>query len=332
MQFLPPLWEAAGEEYLLKQSILGITAALMASIGEASSKYHPMVVPLLHGSVQPESPSRVYLLEDAIDLWLKLVDHAPSSSPELTSLAVYLFPLFTLAGSTLEVALEITGSYITLIPNEILASAPDLLNALQPLLGNMKPREEYHVTTLVELLIRIALLTNGTPALERLTSALQSSHVLYTILSSLQSNYEAGQTTGPNSIPLTLDTLVEIDYLSILARLAIASPQLCVSAITAISPSLGEHFDTTIKWLLTEWFGHLDNIGNPNRKKLSVLALTTLFTTAEPWILSRMQELMSVWTETIIELTDEGTGKDSMLIVHREFAPTPGEVRERRFP
>ena len=331
MESLPPLWDAAGEEYLFKQSILAIIAALMTSLKASSTKYHPMMIPLIRTSVEPESPTRVYLLEDALDLWSKILDQTSTPSPELTSLAVYLFPMYTVASDTLRVALEITESYITLIPHEILSSAPDLLSAFQPLLGTLKPRDTYHVTTLIELLIRVSLLTNGLSSLETLTSALLSSNTLYTMLSALQAAHEAHQTTGPNSIPSPLDSLVETDYLCILARLAAASPQLFISAITATSPSLGEHFPTTIKWLLEEWFAHIDNIGHPDRKKLSVLALTSLFSTAEPWILVHLQQLMSVWTETITELIDEETGSDTMVYWNVDDGKVEGEsAKEER--
>jgi len=331
---LPPLWDNACEEYLLKQSILGIIAALMTSLQSSSSKYHSLIIPLIRTSIEPTSPTRVYLLEDALDLWSTLLDQTPSPSPELTSLAPLLFPLFSSANETLRTALSITESYILLIPTEILSSAPSLLSALHPLLHSLKPRDTYHLTTLLELLIRLAILTAGAPALQSLTSALLSTHTLHTLLSALQLAHEAHQTTGPNRLPSPLDPLVETDYLNILARLAVTSPQLFIHALTAVAPSLGERFDTTIAWLLTEWLAHMDNIGHPDRRKLHVLALTALFTTAQPWILRRLQELMSLWTDVISELVDEETGRDTMTMWEdaegRKEGETAKEERMRR--
>ena len=331
MAYLALYWNTAGEEYLFKQSVLAIITTLVTSMGGSSSKYNSMIIPLIRDSIKLDSPTRVYMLEDATDLWSKVLDQNSSPSPELTSLASeHLFHMFTVASETLRVALEITESYITLIPHEILASAVPLLSALSPLLGGLKPRDTYHVTNLIELLIRVALLTGGTTALQNLTSALLSSNILYIMLSSLQSAYEAHQTTGPNSIPSPMDPLVEIDYLSILARLAIASPQLFISAVTAVCPLLGdgggEPFQTTIEWLLSEWISYIDNMGHPERKKLSALALTSLFTTAEPWILSRLQELMSIWTEIITELIDENSGLDTMVFQDVNAGKIAGET------
>lgn len=331
MAYLALYWNTAGEEYLFKQSILAIITTLVTSMGRSSAKYNSMIIPLIRDSIKPDSPTRVYMLEDATDLWSKVLDQTSSPSFELTSLASeHLFPMFTIASETLRVALEITESYTTLIPHEILASAVPLLSAFRPLLGGLKPRDTYHVTNLIELLIRVALLTDGITALQNFTSALLSSNILYTILSSLQSAYEAHQTTGPNSTPSPIDPLVEIDYLSILARLAVASPQLFISAVAAVCPLLGdgggEPFQTTIEWLLSEWISYIDNMGHPDRKKLSALALISLFTTAEPWILNRLQELMSIWTETITELIDEDSGQDTMIFHDINAAKFAGET------
>lgn len=312
---LPPLWDAALEEYLLKQSILAIISALMASLQSSSSNYHPLIIPLIRTSVEPDSPTRVYLLDEALDLWSTLLDQAPYPSQALTSLAPLLFPLFTSASETLRTALSLTESYILLIPTEILSSTPALLFALHPLLTSLKPRDTYHVTTLLELLIRLA--APDPQAIQSVTSAFLETHTMYTILSSLQSAHEAHQTTGPNRITSPLDPIVETDYLSILARLALASPELFTEALTAVAPTLGERFDTTIAWLLAEWLGHMDNIGHPDRRKLHILSLTALFTTAQPWILRHLQSLMSLWTDIITELIDEDTGRDTMVFWDR---------------
>ncbi|KAL8831886.1 MAG: hypothetical protein Q9191_000599 [Dirinaria sp. TL-2023a] len=334
IQMLPPLWDAASEEYLLKQSILAILAALMTSLQSSSSKYHPLIIPLIHDSVEPTASTRVYLLEDALDLWSTLLDQTPSPSPELASLAPLLLPLYSTASETLRTALSLTESYILLIPSEILSSSTALLSALHPLLTSLKPRDTCHVTTLLELLIRLAVLTGGEPSIRSLTSAFLSTNILHTLLSSLQAAYEAHQTTGPNHTASPLDPIVEIDYLSILARLAVAGPALFLEALTAVAPTLGERFDTTINWLLTEWFSHLDNIGHPDRKKLHVLALTALYSLAAPWILSRLQELMTAWTDIVTELIDEESGNDTMVIWDIESmkgeAETAKEERSRR--
>lgn len=294
-----------------------------------------MILPLIRSSIEPTSDTRVYLLEDALDLWSTILAQTPSpASQEVIFLAQYLFPMFEVASDTLRKALEITESYILLIPAEILSSSARLITPLASLLGNLKREANGIITHLIELLIRTALITGGIPAVTDLTAPLLSTHLFTTILTALQDAYSAHQTTGPNRAQSSIDGIVETDYLSVLARLAIINPALFVSAITTTAHSLGERFETTITWLLTEWLSHFDNIGHPEKKKLSCLALTALLETNQFWILSRLQELMGIWTDVITELVDQDTGNDSLIYWNAEAlkiegAEAPEDARRR---
>lgn len=314
MSLLPPLWDQAGEEYLVKQTILSILTALVTSMKEDSRRFHPLILPLIQSSIEPTSETRFYLLEDALELWSTILTQTPSPAhPQITSLADNLFPMYDVASDTLRKALEITESYILLIPAEILFSASRLITPLATILGKLKREANGIITHLIELLIRQASIIGGTETVTQLTSILIDTHFLTTILTALQDCHTSHQTTGPNRLSPSIDGIVETDYLSVLARLAIISPNLFVSAITATARNLGETFDTAIAWLLTEWFSHFDNIAHPTTKKLHCLALTALLATNEPWILSHLQSLMSIWTEVITELIDASTGADSLV-------------------
>jgi len=52
---LPPLWAQAGEEYLLKQSILTIFIKLIESTGAESRQFHSVVIPLIKMTLEPNS-------------------------------------------------------------------------------------------------------------------------------------------------------------------------------------------------------------------------------------------------------------------------------------
>ena len=307
MSLLPPLWDQAGEEQLMKQSILGILSALATSMQAESRRYHKLIFPLIQSSVEPSSESRVYLLEDALDLWSTLLNQTPSpASSEIVSLVQYLFPMFEVASETLRKALEITELYIYLIPAEFLANVALIFNRFGLLLGSVKPEASGTVTSLVELLLRSADRFGGGSAIENLTQSMMSSNLLSTLLLSLHEAYLAHQTTGPNRVKASIDGVIETDYLNICARLAVISPSLLVSALNATvaspTPNGNQTSEQPIEWLLTEWFSHMDNIGHPAHKKLSCLALTSFLETGQPWILSRLQSLMTIWTDVVTEL------------------------------
>ena len=291
----------------MKQSILGILSALATSMQAESRKYHPLIIPLIQSSIEPNSHSRVYLLEDALELWSTVLAQTPSPpSSELVSLVQYLFPMFEVGSETLRKALEITEFFIHLVPSEFLASAALIFNPFASLLGTVKPEASGTVTSLVELLIRSADRLGGVSAVGDLTQSMVSSNLVSTLLSGLHNAYLAHQTTGPNRMRPSIDGIVETDYLNILARLAIASPSLLLSALevtlqnSEMDGSNNQH--RVHEWLLTEWFSHMDNIGHPAHKKLNCLALTSFLSTGQPFILSHLQSLMTVWTDVITEV------------------------------
>ncbi len=71
-----------------------------------------------------------------------------------------------------------------------------------------------------------------------------------------------------------------------------------------------------MKWLLEEWFSHFENIGDPSRRKLMCLALTKLLSTSQPFILSSLQSLMTLWTDMVTEIREEGGAWDSDTLVY----------------
>ena len=335
ISLLPPLWAQAGEEYLMKQSVLGILSALVTSMMGDSQKYHPLIISLVSSSVDVASNTRVYLLEDALDLWSNILVETPTpASLEIINLAQHLFPLYDSASENLRKALEITELYIFLIPQHFLSESSRLLGPFASLLDTTKREAAGLVINLVELLIRSADSLGGLEAIAHLTTSMISTNFLPTILKGLKTAYSAHQTTGPNHVSSSIDGVVETDYLSFLSRLALASPSLFVSALAAAMPSAS--FDEIISWLLTEWFSHFDNISYPEKKKLSCLALTALLETNEPWILSRLQELMTVWTDSIIDLVEADDGGTDCLVYRNEellkgdWRESPADERRRK--
>ena len=344
ISLLPPLWEGAGEEYLLKQTILGILSSLCASMQADSRRYHPLIIPLIQSSIEPSSETRVYLLEEALDLWTIVLTQTPSDHilPELLRLVQYIFPLFEVASENLRKALEITGLYVHLIPSEMTSNAISILNPLVAILGNLKRDASGMVTDLAELMIRSA---ESLGKIHELIQGLIMSQLLCVILSGLDDAYQANLTTGPSKRHAKIDGVVETDYLNVLARLAIKDPRLFISAVDATSyegqiqsvAQVSEKMDR----LLTEWIDHLDMMSQPTDKKLNVLALTSLLETGQPWILNRLQSLMSEWTSAVTDLVIDTSldpnvvdNRDSLVyndpeVLKSEGAEAPADERRR---
>ena len=267
-----------------------------------SQRYHQILVPLIKSSIDTSSELRLsYLSEDGLELLSIVLMQTPSEavSPDLISLVQYVLPLVDIRSG--KKTLDIIELYIYLIPTEILSNVAIVLAPLVSLLRSARREGTGTATSLVEILIRQADSLGGIPAVSDLTLSLISSSWLSVTLSGLHDAFLAHQTSGPNRTISSIDGVVETDYLNVLARLAVASPSLFISALDTTKygdDKPQETLSQKLDWLLTEWFSHIDSIGHPVHKKLHCLALTSLLETGQPWILGRLQSLMTVVSET----------------------------------
>ncbi|PYI06330.1 importin 11 [Aspergillus sclerotiicarbonarius CBS 121057] len=316
LSLLPPLWESSGEEHLMKQAILTLLSSLIHSLKQESIRYHSLILPLIQNSVEPGSETLIYLLDEALDLWSAILMQTPApASPEILSLIPALFPIFEAATDSVPQALQIVESYILLAPQEVLSDRIrfQLLVSFETLLKLTTKQRLGVVPRLVELMLRGAESVDGGSenTYNVITRSLLDSSFLSALLEGLHSAHEASQTTGPNRKQTSVYGVVETDYFSVLARLALAYPKIFTSAVSAATNTPEEQ---VLSWLLTEWFLHYDNIGSTTQKKLHALALTQLLTLNGPdsqppaYLLSNLQSYLTMWTDIVTELADGAEG------------------------
>lgn len=335
ISLLPSLWDQSGSEHLMKQAILAILARLFISMKATGVQYHGLALPIIKRAVQPGAEEAVYLLDDALDLWHSVLKETPTPvspsdlNPDLISMLEYIIPTLELGSEALRKALEITESYLLLAPQVVISSPfiDQLLMALASLLGNLKPDASGFVTDVVEEMVNQSHILGGEEGVQELTSTLLGpSEFFARIVRGLKTSWEAHQTTGPKAVHTMIQGMVETDYFSLLARIAYVSPETLVHAILAISEDgpqpvasissqVDMDLDRGMKWLLDEWFSHTEDVSDPGRRKLMAMALTRLLDLHQSFILVRLQNLMSMWTDVITELTDanEERGVDSLV-------------------
>lgn len=315
----------------MKQAILTLLSALIDALKQDSVKYHSLVLPLIRSSVEPGSvsitslyrgmgyilmrctkESLLYLLEEALGLWSSIMTQTTApASPEVLSLLPTLFPMFVDATDSVPQALQIAESYIILAPQEVLNDRIRLpmLSSFETLLRSTTRQRLGTVPRLVELMIRAAETVDGGSenTYNVISQSLIDSAFLTSLLEGLHSAHEASQTTGPTRKTTQVYGVVETDYLSVLARLALANPKILASAVATTT---GTSEEQAMSWILTEWFSHYDNIGSVNQKKLHALSLTQLLALNGPdaqpplYILNHLQSYLTVWTDIVTELAD----------------------------
>lgn len=330
INLLPPLWDQSGEEHLMKQAILTILARLVNAMKAASVPFHSLVLPIIKGAIEPESETRLYLLDDAMDLWASILLQTPApASPELLSLAPYLLSVFELDSENLRKGLEICQSYFLLGPTEMLSDSmrKPLIAALSSLIEGLKPDASGLVNNLIEIIIRAAEGIGGEDAVRTVIGDLVDSGYLSKQLNGLRGSWVAHCTTGPRAMAPAVDGIVETDYLSVLARIIMGSIPVFLQAVQASAPAIDgdSSLESTMKWLLEEWFSHFDNIGDPSHRKLMTMALTKLLSHPQPFILSQLQLLMNMWTDLVAELRDENEdpSADSLVFSSQDQFTSP---------
>lgn len=343
ISLLPRLWDESGSEHLMKQAILAILTRLFVSMKATGVQYHSLALPIIKRAVEPGAEEAVYLLDDALDLWESIVKETPTPTSvselnsDLISIMEYVIPTLELGSEALRKALEITESYLLLAPSIVISSPflEKLLRALSDLLGNLKPNASGLVTNVIEQIIKHSYIFGGEDAVRNLMRTLASSEIWQRVVGSLKTSWEAHQTTGPKSIHTTIQGIVETDYFSLLAWITYITPQTLVEGILAVNegtaPSSvqdqgGTEIDRRMHWLLDEWFSHTEDISDPSRRKLMAMALTRLLDVHQPFILSRLQNLMSMWTDVITELTEGNDDKSVDCLVYSAHGATGNGV------
>ncbi|KHJ33542.1 putative importin-beta domain-containing protein [Erysiphe necator] len=305
ISMLASFWELAEEEYLLKQSIFSTLSTIVVSLQSASDRYYSLIIPLIANSISLTQNSKDHLLEDALDLWANVLETTSSTvSPEILSLADAILPLLEIGSDELRNILKVLEIYCILAPQHMLSDKDRRIRTLSYLssfLGTSKREFIGLVTTIVEILIRAAEKLGGSEGVLLITQDLHSSGFLVEVFASLRDAWEAHQSSGPEKRYPKLDDAVETDYFTIIARLAVADPNVFANMLTSMGT-----IDETWSWLSTEWFHHFDCMTNMERRKLSCIALTRMLELPSPVLdinLAKLQDFFTIWTQTISELT-----------------------------
>lgn len=242
---------------------------------------------------------------------------SPDSS-DIMSLAPYFFHVFELGAEALMPSLRIAESYVLLAPSFMLGNdmRQRLLASFSVLLKSAKNHPTRAMTQISEILIRSAEALGGEQAIQILVSDMIQTGFLEHILKGINGSWKSYQTTGPKRESPPIDRIVELDYFMILGRLALANPLIFYKSVRSIFSETGNrenhisnqdfdnNNDNDVNWLLEEWFESFDSVSEPKRRKLTCLALTNLLQLGRPWIFSKLQDLMTIWTDVASELKE----------------------------
>ncbi|KAJ2920088.1 hypothetical protein MD484_g369, partial [Candolleomyces efflorescens] len=286
---IPRLWTAAGEDWLLKGTMLVTVTKLVEAAKDRSSALENITVPLIQESLSPGVMTN--LDEDGLVLWLAAIRNAPAGgnrtgSPSLLSL--YPRALYLLA-TNLDLLGKITGileSYFFLDAPALLQNySKDIFQAFteglksQAVMVNMKDM-------VMALQFMVQLAPSNLWGEPMHTSGLFS-YLLLTL-------------NDGESSPILL---TEIIFL--FSRIVMADPQMFLQLMSATAPVANLPETNLWEGLLDQWWGKFDNMSEPRHRKLTAMGIATLVATGRPEVLKRLSgEIFNLWLDVFGEIKE----------------------------
>ncbi|KAF7519886.1 hypothetical protein G7054_g12941 [Neopestalotiopsis clavispora] len=333
---LPAVWDAEGEMgYMLKSGALTILQALVMSMGRESQKFHSVIIPLIADVVREDSQVFVYLIDEALELWVNILYQ--SSSPISAELAGLVEPALRLLSAQTDrnpMYITIAGSYIILAPQLVLEERwrqPLLMGLSQTLQPPSSREEQRSAARYIGYLLRYAQEFGQIDGVKVVVQDLITCGLMKEMFEGIHDAYSARQTSGPKRKTPKVNNLTLTDYFSILSRIAVADPSILVDILATFGP-----VDQVWLWLSEEWFGNFDCISDDMGRKLNLLGLTRLMELGQPvqdLVLAKLQDYFSMWIGVISPILSEDEPEVDLLILTSSLEATEWDthkdVRER---
>ncbi|CAG8655095.1 235_t:CDS:10, partial [Cetraspora pellucida] len=297
---LPPLWQAAHDEHLFKPAILLILTKLVQALRVESVNLHEFIIPIIQYSVDPSTDEYVYLLEEALDLWLAVLENSMECTPLMFSLVPAVIGLMEYGTENFKKVLRILESYIVLVPEMITQSyCHPIMDVFTRLLGDLNSEACRAIIQVIDIILQ-------TCPFQALSENMINTGLLWKLLNSILS--------GSEEYPYVI-----VSYISILARIVIIEPQFFIQYVTIANQQYNLSQINLIEKVLEVWLDKFDNIGHPKQRKLNAMAFATIITTTNPIILGYLQQFIGIWCDVLSEVRESGGG-DTLVYWREEYS------------
>lgn len=299
VQYLPLLWKQSEEHNMLKCAILTTLIHLVKGLGEDSKNLYPFLLPVIQLSTDVSQPPHVYLLEDGLELWLVTLENSQCITPELLRIFQNMPALIELGSENLKTCFQIINAYIFLASPEFLQTyAATLCQSFCDILKDVTIEGQVHVLKVVENIIKV----NPTVGPQ----------MFQPIFPSVFRGIIDGE-----RYPVVMST-----YLGLIGRVLLQNITFFSLLLNQMAQELNQELDMLLGNLIEMWVDRMDNITQPERRKLSALALLSLLPSANLIIQDKFCGIINVCVEGLHDVMTEDpetlTFKDCMFISHYE--------------
>ncbi|XP_066231774.1 importin-11 isoform X1 [Saccopteryx leptura] len=253
VQYLPLLWKQSEEHNMLRCAILTTLIHLVQGLGADSKNLYPFLLPVIQLSTDVSQPPHVYLLEDGLELWLVTLENSPCITPELLRIFQNMSALLELSSENLRTCFKIINGYIFLSSTEFLQTyAVGLCQSFCELLKDITTEGQVQVLKVVENALKV------NPVL--------GSQMFQPILPCVFRGIIEGE-----RYPVVMST-----YLGVMGRVLLQNTSFFSSLLTEMAHKFNQEMDQLLGNMIEMWVDRMDNITQPERRKLSALALLSL--------------------------------------------------------
>ncbi|KAM6364377.1 importin-11-like [Pluvialis apricaria] len=299
VQYLPLLWKQSEEHNMLRCAILTTLIHLVQGLGEDSKNLYPFLLPVIQLSTDVSQPPHVYLLEDGLELWLVTLENSPCLTPELLRIFQNMFALLELSSENLKNCFKIINAYIFLSSSEFLQMyAADLCQSFCELLKDITTEGQVQVLKVVENVLKV------NPVL--------GPQMFQPLLPSVFRGIIDGE-----RYPVMMST-----YLGVMGRVLLQNANFFSLVLSQMACELGQELDQILGNMIEMWVDWMDNITQPERRKLSALALLSLLPSLNSVIQEKFCAIINISVEGLHDVmsedTETGTYKDCMLMSYFE--------------
>uniref|UniRef100_A0A3P8PYM2 Importin-11 n=1 Tax=Astatotilapia calliptera TaxID=8154 RepID=A0A3P8PYM2_ASTCA len=299
VQYLPLLWKQSEEHNMLRCAILTTLIQLVQGLGAESKNLYPFLLPVIQLSTDVSQPPHVYLLEDGLELWLVTLENSPAITPELLRIFQNMSALLELSSENLRTCFHIVNGYIYLSATEFLQNyAESLCRSFCDLLKDITNEGRVQVLKVVEIALKV--------------SPMLGAHMFQPLLPAVFRGIVDGE-----RYPVVMST-----YLGIMGRVLLQNFSFFSSLLSQMASECNQEMDQLLGNVIEMWVDRMDNITQPERRKLSSLALLSLLPSDNSVIQDKFCGIVNICVEALHDVMTEdpetGTFKDCMLMSHFE--------------
>ncbi|KAL0821295.1 hypothetical protein ABMA28_005894 [Loxostege sticticalis] len=315
--YLPQLWghAASAHHNMLRAAALATIHHLLKALGECAPSIRPWILSVVNESTKLSEPAHVYLLEDALELWLAILETSQVADPPLLQLADNLYPILEQSSEHLRIVVYIMQAYTLLCPEEfLLGPGGKCMALLDELLADMRTEGVITVLKMAEICISVSFPERN---------AFLGVKVIWPILIRV-----IHLLLDSDDLPMVLSV-----QLCLVSRVILLSSDLFYKAIQEASVGLVEYDSDPAKVLnrfLHVWTDKMNLVTQVERWKVVGLGLAALLTTQNPTVLQRFPAILLNLTEVlndVMKTEDNGTYVDGLVAPPGSRPASPLEGR-----